>query len=247
MSAIANISLYIPYVFPNFDKEYVANAFKRIGEVSEIDFVAKQGRNGNNYNSVYIHFNKWYTNKRTLAFYDSVVDANKEARLCHDEPWYWIVLPNTAKKHLPGERKPKINLGEANVLSKSNARVLPSLPATPLRDESNNICPNAPHKISYADVIKSDKNDVCRGLEDCFQEVASVDDDFNAQMDEIEKIMDEEDANLVSVDGRYLAQIEAENLGMGIEITQLRSAIINLNQMYQAEVAKVCALSMQQA
>ena len=101
MSAIKNISLYIPHVFPNFDKEYIANAFKNIGEVSQIDLVAKQDRNGNNYNAVYVHFKKWYTNKKALTFYDSVMDESKEARLCHDEPWYWIVLPNTAKKPAP--------------------------------------------------------------------------------------------------------------------------------------------------
>jgi hypothetical protein len=96
MSAIKNISLYIPHVFPNFDKEYVAKAFKNIGEVSQIDFVAKQDRNGNNFNAVYVHFNKWFTNKKALAFYDSVVDESKEARLCHDEPWYWIVNENVS-------------------------------------------------------------------------------------------------------------------------------------------------------
>jgi hypothetical protein len=112
MSAIKNISLYIPHVFPNFDKEYVTKAFKNIGEVSQIDFVAKQDRNGKDFNAVYIHFNKWYTNKKAQTFYDSVVDESKEARFYHDDPWYWIVLPNTAKKYVPGERKPKIDLGD---------------------------------------------------------------------------------------------------------------------------------------
>jgi len=245
MSAIANISLYIPHVFPNFDKEYIANTFKRIGEVSEIDFVAKQDRNGKNYNAVYVHFKKWYTNKRTLVFYDSVVDPAKEARLYHDDPWYWKVLPNTAKKHVPGERKPKIDLGEANVVSKST-----------VLNDTHNTSAWAPRDTRYADAIKKGLNAtdnhqsrIPQGNEHCFQEAEyfAEDEDFDAQMDDIEKMMEEEDANLVSVDRRYIQQIEAENFGLGIEISQLRAAIINLNQMYQAEAAKVSALSMQEA
>jgi hypothetical protein len=120
MSAIKNISLYIPHVFPNFDKEYVIKAFKNIGEVSQIDFVAKQDRNGRNFNAVYVHFKKWFTNKKALAFYDSVVDESKEARLYHDEIWYWIVLPNTAKKHISGDRKPRIDLSDMKATSSDN-------------------------------------------------------------------------------------------------------------------------------
>jgi hypothetical protein len=44
MSAITNTSLFIPHVFPNFDKDYVAKAFDHCGEVERVDFVAKQDR-----------------------------------------------------------------------------------------------------------------------------------------------------------------------------------------------------------
>ena len=116
MSAMNNISLYIPHVFPNFDKEFVTKAFKDIGEVSQIDFVARQDRNGRNYNSVYVHFNKWFSNKKALELYENVV-GSKEARLYYNNTWYWIVLPNTAKKHIPGERKPRIDLSELKTIS----------------------------------------------------------------------------------------------------------------------------------
>ena len=253
MSAIKNISLYIPHVFPNFDKEYVAKAFKNIGEVSQIDFVAKQDRNGNDYNAVYVHFNKWYTNKKAQAFYDSVVDESKEARLCHDEPWYWIVLPNTAKKHVPGQRKPRIDLGESKAISTAQ---------TPVKEATVKVCPGAPQKRSYADAaVKQSENPVTKpvekpvieevkdtvnikqSLEVTFDEVAAFEAEMYAQMDEIEEILEEEDANLVRIDGRYVQQIEAENWAMNMEIIQLRAALINLDQMYQAEAAKVRAFN----
>ena len=248
MSAIKNISLYIPHVFPNFDKEYVARAFKNIGEVSQIDFVAKQDRNGNDFNAVYVHFNKWYTNKKATAFYNSVVDETKEARLTHDEPWYWIVLPNTAKKHVSGERKPRLDLGEAKAISASN--IAPTLPGTPVKAAAaEKVCPGAPMKRSYADAIvkQTEKQHVIeeakQSLETCFDEEAALEAEFEAEMDEIEEMLEAEDENLVRIDGRYVQAIEEENWAMRAEIAQLRAALINLDVMYQTEVAKVRAFT----
>ena len=232
MSAIKNISLYIPHVFPNFDKEYVAKAFKNIGEVSQIDFVAKQDRNGNDFNAVYIHFNKWYMNKKASSFYETVVDESKEARLYHDEPWYWIVLPNTAKKHMPGDRKPVIDLSDIKTISTPE-------PAAP------KLCPTAPQKRSYADAIakKLVTPAIKQKLEPSFDEVAAFEAELEAEMDEIEDFLEAEDENLIKIDGRYVQAIEEENWTMRAEIAQLRAALINLDTMYQAEAAKVRAFS----
>ena len=249
-----NISLYIPHVFPNFDKEYVAKAFKNIGEVSQIDFVAKQDRNGKDFNAVYVHFNKWYTNKKATAFYNSVTDETKEARLTHDEPWYWIVLPNTAKKHVSGERKPRLDLGEAKAISASN--IAPTLPGTPVKAAATEkVCPGAPMKRSYADAIvkqteKQPEIEANQSLQSDFDDefdaalmkfADEIEDD--AQMDEIEEMLEAEDENLVRIDGRYVQAIEEENWAMRAEIAQLRAALINLDMMYQAETAKVRAFS----
>jgi hypothetical protein len=211
MSSINNISLYIPHVFLHFAKEYVAKAFKHIGEVSNIDFVAKQDRKGQNYNAVYVHFNKWYTNKKALAFYNSVVDDSKEARLCHDDHWHWIVLPNTTKKHYPGERKPTIDLGDSTSISTST--VVPK------------VCLPTPQKRSYADVALN-------SVEVNFDEVAAFEAEIEAELNEIDEMMDEEDEHLVKIDRRYVQQIEGENWAMVSEIMYLRAALINMDQMY---------------
>jgi hypothetical protein len=63
------------------------------------------------------------------------------------------------------------------------------------------------------------------------------------QMAEIEAELDKEDKNLISIDCRYVQMIEQENMWLRAEVGQLRAALINLNQMYQAEAAKVKAFS----
>ena len=108
----SNISLYIPHVFSNFTSEYIANIFESmdIGKVNHVDLVAKIDKHGKAYNSAYIHFEYWFSSIIAQNFQDRVLDPNKEARIIHDDPWYWIVMENTAKKHNPGERKMRINL-----------------------------------------------------------------------------------------------------------------------------------------
>jgi sRNA-binding carbon storage regulator CsrA len=226
MSTIKNISLYIPHVFPNFDKDYVTNAFNNIGEVSRVDFIAKVDRNGNNYNALYVHFNKWYTNGTALQFYFDVIDERKEARLYHDAQWYWIVLPNTTKKYIPGERKTRIDIGD---LLKGTV--------TPVKKTKvEKICQNAPKKIKIHNEESNEKNAAAaKCLLEEFEEVLEDDD---AQMAEIEAFMEEEDKHLVSIDGRYVAVIEQENMWLRYELNQLRNAV----QMYQTEAYKGTAV-----
>lgn len=232
MSSIKNISLYVPHVFPNFDKDYVTNAFNNIGEVSRVDFIAKVDRNGNNYNALYVHFNKWYTNGTAFQFYFDVVDERKEARLYHDGQWYWIVLPNNTKKNVPGERKTRIDI---NDLLKGTV--------TPLKKNVKNISPSAPKKIKIHNDESNENIDAAKCLLEEFEEadIEALEDE--AKMAEIEAYMDAEDSYLVNIDSRYIESLEQENWQMRSEISQLRAALINFDHMYQAEVAKVRAFS----
>ena len=115
MSSVRNISLYIPRVFPNYSKSDIRRTFEKlsIGKVSKIDLVPRMC-GVTLYNSVYIHFEYWYDNVAAINFQERVLDPNQEARLVYDDPWYWIVFENTAKRHIPGERKARINLGDLN-------------------------------------------------------------------------------------------------------------------------------------
>jgi len=110
-----SLSLYIPHIFGNYTKEYVAKTFDdlNIGKVKYIDFVQKMSNNGAIYNAAYIHFEYWYTNVIARNFQSRVLDTTKEARLMYEDPWYWIVLENKSNKVVPGARKPRINVPNA--------------------------------------------------------------------------------------------------------------------------------------
>lgn len=106
------MSLFIPHVFINFDKQYIANVFERMcfGKIKNVDLVSKIDKNGNVYNAAYVHFDYWYSTVYTENFQARLLDPQKEARVMHDDPWYWVVLENTASKHLSGNRRQRINL-----------------------------------------------------------------------------------------------------------------------------------------
>ena len=109
-----NLSLFIPHVFENIDEERIRKIFKYndYGEVGHVDFVNKIDQRGVTYNSAYVHFKTWFNNKHTANFQEKVIDTDKEARIVYDDPWYWIVLENKASKHVPGSRKPTLDLRE---------------------------------------------------------------------------------------------------------------------------------------
>jgi hypothetical protein len=113
------LSLYIPHVFLNFTAEYIANVFQNLGlgYVDHVDLVLKQDKYGKNYNAAYVHFAEWFEGPATQHFQERVVDPNKEARIIHDEPWYWIVLENKSKKREPGARKQTLDLSEEPAVS----------------------------------------------------------------------------------------------------------------------------------
>lgn len=252
MSAIKNISLFVPHVFPNFTQKYVAESFADLGDVDRVDFVAKQDRDGKPYNAAYIHFKRWYDNRPASVIQDNI-DKDGSAKFYHDDSeYYWIVLPNTAKKHVPGERKPRIDLGEAKSVS------VKAIEKTPVKSVKEVACPGAPKKPSYAEIADKAKSDARKpiaptltklepAIEQCcmklFDEFDAEASEEAAQMAEIEAELEAEDENLVSIDYRYVQAVEHENIWLHGEIAQLRMALINLDQMYQAEKAKVRAFS----
>ncbi len=143
MYSIKNISLYIPHVFPNLDREFLTEQFSQVGDVDHIDMVLKQDKDGKSYNAVYVHFKNWLNDIETKEFQADVLNPEQEARFYYDGPWYWIVLPNTAKKQVSGDRKPKIDLGGAKSISSGSfstpkkAEVKDFIPVPPLIRKTN--------------------------------------------------------------------------------------------------------------
>jgi hypothetical protein len=121
------MSLFIPHVFPNFDESYIAEVFEGLdfGSVHNVDLVAKMDRNGNTFNAAFVHFYKWTNSSMVENFQDRVKNPEKDARIMHDDPWFWIVLENKAKKYIPGERKQRINItDDAMVIDLENPEYL---------------------------------------------------------------------------------------------------------------------------
>ena len=114
------MSIYIPRLFDNITKELIITTFEfqQIGKVKQVDFIEKMDKKGKTYNSAFVHFDFWYDNISANNFQQRVKDENKEARIVYDDPWYWVCLENTGKKHLPGDRKERINLKDfSNVVA----------------------------------------------------------------------------------------------------------------------------------
>jgi hypothetical protein len=119
MSQSTVMSLYIPCVFGHITKDFMIKTieFQCLGKVKNIDFVEKMGKNGKTYNAAFVHFEYWYDNIASIHFQERVKNPEKQARIVYSEPWFWPCFENTAKKHIPGERKERINLNDLNNLS----------------------------------------------------------------------------------------------------------------------------------
>jgi hypothetical protein len=106
----STMSLYIPYVFSNVTKDKIIYTFEfhlRLGHIKHVDLVDKIDKKGKTYYSAYIYFEEWYNNDKAARFVERIKNPSQETRVFYDtpEPWYWIVLENTSKKVVPGQRK----------------------------------------------------------------------------------------------------------------------------------------------
>jgi sporulation protein YlmC with PRC-barrel domain len=212
MSAMNNVSLYIPHVFADISKEEVINIFEslRIGKVSNIDFVNKIS-DQTQYNAAYIHFEYWYDNTAARNFQERVLNPDKEARIVYDDPWYWIVLENKAKKHVSGDRKPRVVLD--------------------LQEKEEEVAAPAKQMMSNKDFSELINKPVKKwpGLSQPIAQGLQVMDD-DAIMEELEALMDEEECDhLITIDGRYVQEIENENMS-------LRAS--SINPLYVQELEK---------
>jgi len=228
MSAtIKNMSLFIPHVFPNFDQKYVSDAFSEIGDVNRVDFVLKQDRDGKMFNAAYVHFKRWNDIDYAAEIQDQIAEKGS-VKFYHDETqYYWIVLPNTTKKHVQFERKPRIDLGDSKTISVKDVET------TPAKKLKELICPGAPKKPSYSQIasnimiaptlLESQFDEECLELLRAPIEEWDVEaSETEAQMAEIEAEMAAEDKNLISIDYRYVQSIEEENAWLHSEIAELR-------------------------
>jgi hypothetical protein len=107
-----SLSLYIPHVFENISEKKMKEVFEDqgLGKVKNIDFIEKMDKNGKIYKTAFVHFECWYDSIITRNFQERIKNPNKEARIVYNDPWFWVCFENKGKKHIPGERKERINL-----------------------------------------------------------------------------------------------------------------------------------------
>jgi hypothetical protein len=252
------LSLFIPYIFPNFGKDYVKDVFEthlELGMVSHIDFVAKVDKQGQEYNAAYVHFSEWSQDENTAKFQCEVC-SEKGSRIIYDDPWFWVVLENTKKKHVSGERKPRLDLSD------SKSTVLP-----PVLKRTTNNPDDEIHSMDFPELASKCKPvqaplpaitlqellkmpDEFGYTEEDYKQVAELDaeiadiygykEEDYAQMGELE---DEADASLISIDGAYVQELEIENVLLREQLQQLSGTFYQLQLAYQAEAAKSNALA----
>ena len=95
----AHYSIYIPRIFNNIPNKKISDIFEELGlgEVSTMDIIYKTGSDGSRYKMAFIHFTNWYNTSTALNFRNKIENPDIEAKLVYDDPWYWIVLPNSSK------------------------------------------------------------------------------------------------------------------------------------------------------
>jgi hypothetical protein len=202
------MSLYIPHVFSNISVDKIIKTFESLGlgRVKKVDFVSKMGNTGE-YNAAYIHFEYWYKTDAAQIFQDRVKNPNKEARIVYDDPWYWIVLENNSKKFVSGSRKERLNIQTSDF-------------ETPSKQLSNQDfadmfrAPSKAKRTTTDSMVNLDA--LCRNLTLDFEGRH----DIEAQMDvssddglfaELENLMNEDDSHIISIDERYIKELEKEN------------------------------------
>ena len=156
--SITNMSLFIPHVFSNISAERITAAFQDndIGQVSHIDLVSKMDKNGQIYNSAYVHFAFWYQNSTAVNFQERVINPNQQAKLVYDDPWFWIVLKNSTEKHESGARKTRLDLSDSTP-APTNAPTAPTMATIIKKQELQRINTNALGK-KLMDKLKSPLN-----------------------------------------------------------------------------------------
>lgn len=91
-------SVYIPRVFSNIHPNVISQTFERqnIGIVDHIQVIQRPKKKGKcSAYMAFVYFKEWFTNQSALNLAERITDPEKQARVVYDDPYYWIILPNT--------------------------------------------------------------------------------------------------------------------------------------------------------
>ena len=230
-SSIKNISLFIPHVFSNIGQNTMAEVFEHtIGKVNHIDFVAKQGKDGNHFNVAYIHFDFWHDTIVTRNLQERILNDAQVARVVYDDPWYWVVLENKSKKITTGTRKVCLDIGglkptDATSALKTclNIGDFPALPSTrqPITPPTSvaMVCPHAPPRKAHTkpSPLYTNLGDAFAAAARIQQEAETVCSTADADQDQdeiddwIEQELAAEEDDIIAISNQYVCMLEQDN------------------------------------
>jgi hypothetical protein len=114
-------SLCIPRVFSNIGWKRIKDTIEEAGwgSIQRVDVIPKKNDNGDTFNRVFVHFNKWNTDKDEIKTIVSALEEGESIKMTYDEPWFWVIRKSNVPR--PDYRikqkktmKPKIDLTETS-------------------------------------------------------------------------------------------------------------------------------------
>lgn len=90
---VCSPTICIPRVFPNISDKRIFAIFRelRVGFVDHIDMVPQIGKDGKEYNKVFIHFKHWFMNDESACAMRERLLEGEQVKIVYDEPWFWKV------------------------------------------------------------------------------------------------------------------------------------------------------------
>ena len=81
----------------NIDKFMVKNCFEEVMQqkcIRRIDLVRKRNKQGEEYQSIFIHFKKWPDNQNAQAIRTKLLEGSN-INIMYQEPWFWKCYANS--------------------------------------------------------------------------------------------------------------------------------------------------------
>jgi hypothetical protein len=84
--------LCIPRVYANISEARIRKIFEELnlGTIDHIDVVNKNGKDGEKFNRVFIHFKAWNNSENSIIARERLLNG-KEIKIIYDEPWFWKI------------------------------------------------------------------------------------------------------------------------------------------------------------
>ena len=135
-------SFFVPYILTNVTDEKIKHVFEisyEIGKVKFIDRVLKEDLHGHHYYSIYVFFESFNFDDRTIRLLEHSQIKENPPRFYYDygEPGYWKVLLNNIERKHDAPSK-KIQLNEPTTTSYSQLHAAPCLSKVTERKKTSN-------------------------------------------------------------------------------------------------------------